>query len=428
MYLFSPKDEASAPVPPPADASALPVWRRAPRRTGGVVAIALALALGYAGVKGFSVGEAQADAPPLPTVTVARPISRNVVEWDDYSGRFEAAQSVEIKPRVSGQLQAVHFRDGEVVQAGQLLFTIDQRPFLAALNEARARAQAARTALDLARSEYARAAALTDDEAVSREEVDTRRAAVASAQAQVAAADAIVQQRALDLDFTRIRAPIAGRISDRRVDLGNLVVANDSLLTTVVSLNPIHFVFDGSEALYLRAQRNRQANGAQPQEVEIRLQDEPDYNWRGQVDFTDNAVATDSGTIRGRAVIANPNGFLTPGMFGNMRLASGGRHQALLVPDAAVLTDQARKIVLVVAANGTVEARPVQVGARLGSLRTIRSGLNANDRVVVEGVQLARPGSQVNIRATRVAPPAQQAEAAPASVPDSAPSQVTLAN
>src|SRR5690606_14473758 len=155
---------------------------------------------------------------------------------------------------------------------GQLLFTIDQRPFLAALNEARARAQQARTALDLARSEYARAAALTDEEAVSREEVDTRRAAVASAQAQVAAADAVVRQRALDLDFTSVRAPLTGRISARRIHPGNLVVANESLLTTVVSLDPIHFVFDGSEALYLRAQRNRQANGAQLQEVEIRLQ------------------------------------------------------------------------------------------------------------------------------------------------------------
>lgn len=430
MYRFSPKDEQAAPTQPPADAPKLPLWQRVPRRSLGIAAILVVLALAYVGVKGFGVGEAQADAPPMPTVTVAQPIQRSIVEWDDYSGRFEAAQSVEIKPRVSGQLQAVHFRDGDTVQAGQLLFTIDQRPFLAALNEARARAQAARTALTLAQSEYARASALIDEEAVSREEVDTRRAAVASARAQVAAADAIVQQRALDLDFTRIRAPIGGRISDRRVHPGNLVSANETMLTTLVSLNPIHFVFDGSEALYLRAQRNRQANGAQPEEVEIRLQDEADYNWRGRVDFTDNAIATDSGTMRGRAVIANPNGFLAPGMFGNMRLAAGGERPALLVPDAAVLTDQARRIVLVVGRDGTVEARPVEVGARIGTLRSIRSGLRPTDRVVVEGVQMAQPGSKVQVRATRIAAPAQQSQAQAAPTPDLAPaaSQATLAN
>ena len=412
MYRFSPRDGEAVAIQPPADAPALPLRRRIPRRTGGIVAILVVLVLAYVGVRRFGVGEAQADAPPMPTITVAQPIQRSIVEWDDYSGRFEAAQSVEIKPRVSGQLQAVHFRDGEIVQAGQLLFTIDQRPFLAALNEARARAQAARTALTLAQSEFARASALIDEEAVSREEVDTRRAAAASARAQVAAADAIVQQRALDLDFTRIRAPLGGRISDRRIHPGNLVSANETMLTTINSLDPIHFVFDGSEALYLRAQRNRQANGAQPEEVEIRLQDETDYSWRG------------------RAVIANPNGFLAPGMFGNLRLASGGQRQALLVPDAAVLTDQARRIVLVVSRDGTVEARPVEVGARIGTLRSIRSGLSPTDRVVVEGVQMAQPGSKVNVRVTRVAPPAAQAQAqaTPAANPAPAASQATLAN
>jgi RND family efflux transporter MFP subunit len=431
MYLSSPQDQQSTPIDPPADtpAIALPFWRRAPR-LGGIAAVLVAALLAYVGFQALGGSAAKADAPPAPTVTVAQPIQRNVVEWDDYSGRFEAVQSVEIKPRVSGQLQSVHFRDGETVRAGQLLFTIDQRPFLAALNEARARAQAARTALTLAQSEFARASALTDDEAVSREEVDTRRAAVASAQAQVAAADAVVQQRALDLDFTRIRAPLTGRISDRRVHPGNLVVANESMLTTVMSLDPIHFVFDGSEALYLRSLRNREANGPSAQDVEIRLQDEADYNWRGRVDFTDNAIAADSGTMRGRAVIANPNGFLAPGMFGNMRLSAGGQRAALLVPDAAVLNDQARKIVLVVAANGTVEARPVQIGARIGTLRTIRSGLRPSDRVVVEGVQMAQPGASVNVRATRIQAPAPQQAAQAAATPDRAPaaSQATLAN
>ena len=427
MYRFSPKDEPSVATDAPSDIPVQPFWRRVPRRIGGVAGLILVVLLGFVGVKLLAPTAAQADAPPPPTVTIAEPLRRSIVEWDDYSGRFEASQAVEIKPRVSGQLAAVHFQDGDIVRPGQLLFTIDQRPFLAALNEARARSRAARSALALARSELARATALVADEAVSREELDTRRAAVTSAEAQVAALDAIVEQRALDLDFTRIRAPIGGRISDRRVDPGNLVTANESMLTSVMSLNPIHFTFDGSEALYLRAQRNRAENGAQPQQVEIRLQDETSYNWRGRVDFTDNAIAADSGTMRGRAVIANPDMFLTPGMFGNMRLSTGARRDALLVPDAAVLTDQARKIVLVVGADGVVATRPVEVGARIGTLRSIRSGLRPNDRVIVEGVQMAQPGSQVNVRATRIAA-ATPAATPPPSTRAPAASQATLAN
>lgn len=427
MYRFSPKDEQSVATDAPADVPARPIWRRLPRGVSGLAGLILVVLLGFVGVKLLAPTAAQADAPPVPTVTIAEPLRRSIVEWDDYSGRFEASQAVEIKPRVSGQLAAVHFQDGDIVRPGQLLFTIDQRPFLAALNEARARSRAARSALALARSELARATALVADEAVSREELDTRRAAVTSAEAQVAALDAIVEQRSLDLDFTRIRAPIGGRISDRRVDPGNLVTANESMLTSVMSLNPIHFTFDGSEALYLRAQRNRAENGAQLQQVEIRLQDETSYNWRGRVDFTDNAIAADSGTMRGRAVIANPDMFLTPGMFGNMRLSTGARRDALLVPDAAVLTDQARKIVLVVGADGVVAARPVEVGARIGILRSIRSGLRPNDRVIVEGVQMAQPGSQVNVRATRIAA-ATPATAAPATTRAPAASQATLAN
>ncbi|QAY76555.1 efflux RND transporter periplasmic adaptor subunit [Sphingosinicella sp. BN140058] len=421
MYL-SPSTGPGVATPTPPD-----VRESAPRkisRLGLGIILLLIVLLAYGGWTLFGAREAHADAPPMPTVNAARPIQRSLVEWDDYSGRFEPSRWVDIKPRVSGQLRAVHFRDGEIVRQGQLLFTLDDRPFVAALNEARARASAARTALALARAELARATALVDDEAISREEVDTRRAAVASAQSQVAALDAVVQQRALDVDFTRIRAPIGGRISDRRVHGGNLVAANDTLLTTIVALDPIHFVFDGSEGLYLRAQRSREA-GAAPQ-VEIRLQDEADYRWKGRVDFNDNRIAADSGTMRSRAVVANPTHFLTPGMFGNMRLASGVRRDALLVPDAAVMTDQARKIVLVVGKGNVVEARPVTVGARVGTLRAIRSGLRPDDVVVIDGVQMAQPGAKVNVRAVRIA----DAAPAPAPQPDLAPppSQATLAN
>jgi RND family efflux transporter MFP subunit len=201
------------------------------------------------------------------------------------------------------------------------------------------------------------------------------------------------------------------------------------MLTTVLALDPIHFAFDGSEALHLKAMRARQEGGEAASEVQIRLQDEAGYGWRGRVDFSDNAIDPGSGTLRARAVVANPDHFLTPGMFGEMRLAAGAARPTLLIPDAAVQTDQARKIVLVVAPDGTVAARPVDIGARIGSLRSIRAGLRPTDRVVVEGVQYARPGGQVNVRITRIAPPAEPANAAERT-PNPAPvaSQATLAS
>lgn len=410
---------SDAPVLPaeaaPADAGASPV--RISRRGGLFGAIVLALLAAFGAYQFLGGGEAKADAPPPPTVTVAQPLVRPVTEYDDYTGRFEASQAVEVRPRVSGQLVGIHFRDGDVVRQGQLLFTIDPRPFQASLAEAQARLAAAQSAVALANNDYARAQRLIDDEAVSREEVDRLRAAVRSRAAEVAAAQAVVRQRALDLEFTRVRAPIAGRVSDRRIDIGNLVAANESMLTRLVSLDPIHFTFDGSEALALKAQRERRAGRAAGTEAEIRLQDEADYAWRGRIDFTDNAIDTGSGTLRGRVVVANPEHFLTPGMFGHMRLAAGAARPALLVPDAAVQTDQARRIVLVVARDGTVAARPVEIGARVGSLRAIRSGLTPGDRVVIEGVQFAQPGSRVNVRPGRIALPAAGARTAQVAAP-----------
>ncbi|TPE63718.1 efflux RND transporter periplasmic adaptor subunit [Sandaracinobacter neustonicus] len=399
--------------------------RRFPRRAQLGLAALLLLATAGTGIYLAGGRPAQADAPPpIPDVTVSAPLQRAITEWDDYTGRFEASQAIDIRPRVSGQLVSVHVRDGDVVRKGQLLYTIDQRPFQAALAEARARAAAAETQVALARSEYARAARLLSDEAISREEVDALRAAAKSGEAAVAAAQAAVRSRQLDLEFTQIRAPATGRISDRRVDVGNLVSANDTLLTTLLALDPIYFSFDGSEALYLKAQR-RDGGAATTQQVEIRLQDESGYNWRGKVDFTDNAIDPGSGTMRGRAVIANPDYFLVPGLFGNMRLTSGGSVQALLVPDAAVRTDQARKVVFVVGADGIVAARAVEPGPMVGGLRSIRNGLKPEDRVIIKGVQFAMPGGKVNPRPGRIDPPAQLAAAAPAQIPNA--SQATLA-
>ena len=370
-------------------------------------------------------GSGAPPAPPPATVTAARPLTRMVMDWDDYVGRFEASKAVEVRPRVSGQLVGIHFRDGDVVKQGQLLFTIDPRPFQAQLDQAQAQVASASTALNLARAELARASRLISDQAVSAEEVDTLRARTQSAQAQLAAAQAAVRARRLDVEFTKVRAPIAGRVSDRRVDAGNLVAGDSAsgatILTTINALDPIYFTFSGSEALYLKHRRQE----ASVDKAEIRLQDESDYKWKGRVDFTDNAIDNGSGTIRGRAVIANPGNFLVPGMFGNMRLGGGAYHPALLVPDAAVITDQARKAVYVVGKDGTASARPVEVGAVVNGLRVIRSGIDARDRVVIVGTQFIMPGAPIKIVAGRIDVPkatSSQPIAAPLS------SQATLAD
>jgi RND family efflux transporter MFP subunit len=351
--------------------------------------------------------EPAAAAPPPPTVTVAAPLVREVTEWDDYVGRFEASRTVEVRPRVSGEVVAIHFKDGAVVHAGQPLFTLDQRPYAAALAEARAGVATARSDLALARADYDRASRLVAVDAVSKSEVDRLRARVQAATAALAAAEARVRSRALDMEFTVVRAPISGRISDRRVDAGNLVAAgegpNGTLLTTINALDPIYFSFDGSEALFLKAKRS---GGAQGAPVEVRLQDEADYRWKGRLDFTDNGLDPKSGTIRGRAVLPNPGLFLTPGLFGNMRLASAEKTKALLVPDSAIVTDQARKTVLVVGRDGSVSAKPVQLGPVTDGLRVIRAGLAPGDRVVISGIQMATPGSKVQAVAGRIAPEA----------------------
>ena len=367
-------------------------------------------------------------AMPAPTVTVAQPLVRQVTEWDDYVGRFEASKSVEVRPRVSGAITAIHFTDGAIVQNGQLLFTIDPRPYAAALAEARASVASAASDLSLAQANLDRANRLVAEDAVSKSDLDQLGARVRAASAALVAARARVQARALDMEFTRVRAPISGRISDRRIDAGNLVSAGDTsgtLLTTINALDPIYFTFDSSEALYLKAQRERAAGG---QEVDIKLQDEADYARKGRVDFTDNQLSQQSGTIRGRAVVSNPDLFLAPGMFGNMRLSQGGKTDALLIPDAAVRTDQARKVVFVVGKDGTVAAKPVTPGPLVGGLRTIRAGLTPADRVVIQGVQFAMPGAKVTPRAGRIDAPKAAAAApiTPVDVPAAA--QATLAN
>ncbi len=406
-------NETATPVPPPAGLSRL---TRGQKVALGLVPVALVAGVAF-GRPGSGGVEA---APPPAVVTAAAPLVRQVEEWDEYSGRFEASRSVEVRPRVSGAIVGVHFQDGAVVRQGQLLFTIDPRPFAASLAEAQAAVGGARSELNLAQADLSRALRLLDVDAVARSDVDRLRARVQAAQASLAAADARVRSRQLDVGFTQVRAPIGGRISDRRIDAGNLVAGGPAggeatLLTTINSLDPMYFTFDASEALFLKARR-AQESGKAPSEVQVRLQDETNYRWRGKLDFTDNGLDTRSGTIRLRAVVQNGRQFLTPGMFGNLRLSSGGTAAALLVPDSAVQTDQARKVVTVIGRDGNLTPKPVVTGPLIDGLRVIRSGLDPRDRVVISGAQLAMPGMKVQVR-----PGAIKAQAPAAAAPQAAP-------
>ncbi len=364
----------------------------------GVLALVVVGGIATLGVRYVSQDPAAKIAMPLSDVTIAQPLSRRVIEWDDYIGRFAASQTVDVRPRVSGQIMELHFKDGDMVQKGQILFTIDQRPFFAAAAEARADVANANSTLALAQADLRRATRLKGDDAVSQGEIDAIRARLQSGQAALEAAQARLQTRMLDVEFSEVRAPIAGRISDRRVDVGNQVIAGGggsaTRLTTINALDPIYFTFDASEALYLKTERARQA-GQPAASVEIRLQDEPAYRWKGNIDFTDNGLDPRSGTIRGRATLANPGSFLMPGLFGDMRMAAGAAVDALLVPDAAIQTDQDRKSLLVVDNDNKVSVHPVTLGALVDGLRVIRTGVTTADHVIIQGMQGAMPGGKV---------------------------------
>ncbi len=344
--------------------------------------------------------------PPeqAPTVLVAPPLAREVTDWDDYSGRFEAMEWVEIRPRVSGAIESIHFEDGQTLQKGQLLFVIDARPYQAQVARARAQIAGAKAALANADAELKRAQALVETRLISQSQSELRVASQLQASADLEAAEAALSASALDLSFTRITAPIAGKASYRRLAPGNLVTADTTVLTTVVNTNPIRFVFDAPESALLRYKRDAQSasSGAKDSRVEIRLQDEKEYRWKGHIDFVDNAMDQRSGTIRGRAVLDNPDGFISPGMFGQIRLLGAKPYTALMVPDQAVVTDQTRQVVYVVNADSTVALKVVQPGKLIDGLRVIHSGIDANDRVIISGVQRARPGRKVTAQAGEV--------------------------
>ncbi len=346
---------------------------------------------------------AAAGGPPPPTVTVAQPVVKRITEWDEYTGRFVAKQRVEVRARVSGYLDSVHFAEGQLVDAGQLLFVIDQRPFVAQVERARADVARAQTQSKLAQLEFERGQRLEKSRAMSRETLEERRAERDSAQAQVEAAQAVQRAAELDLGFTEVRAPMAGRVSDIRIDVGNVIsggTADSTLLTTIVSLDPIELEFEASESELMRYTRldsegRRKSSRDVQNPVEARLIDEEGWPHRGRMTFVDNELDPVTGTMLGRATFPNPDHVLLPGMFARARLYGEGEHEAILIPDAAVVSDQATKLVMVVHPDNLVEARPVVLGGLYEGLRIVREGLAAEERIVVNGVQRAHSGQPV---------------------------------
>ena len=321
-------------------------------------------------------------------VSVAAPLVQKVTDWDEFTGRFEASQRVEVRARAGGFLQGVHFKDGQAVKKGQLLFTLDARPAQAALASAEADAAVARKAFE-------RGDVLMKEQAISREDYDKRRAAMD-------VANATVRARRLDVEFTRVTAPASGIASDRKVDAGNVIAGGSSaadVLTTIVSTDPIYFNFEASEAQLLKYQRQAEKSGGK---IEIRLQDEPEYAWTGVVDFSDNAIGDGSGAVRMRALVKNPNGFLKPGMFGHARVEGSSEYQAMLIPETAVVSDGARKIAYVVNAAGAVSVKQLETGPVVDGLRVVRAGLEPNDQVIVNGVQRVMPGATVQAKLTTI--------------------------
>lgn len=340
---------------------------------------------------------------PTPKVTVAKPVVKKVIEWDEFVGRMESTKMVNLRARVSGYLEKIHFKEGTTVKEGDLLFTIDPRPYKAAVEGARAEHDRTRTRAELARNEAKRAEKLIESRAIAAEDYDTRLKSAAEADAAVRVAEALLRKAELDLEFTEVRAPISGRISYAPVTEGNLVTGGErdsTLLTTIVALDPIYTYFEVDEASALKyrdlhRQGSRISPLFEPIPIEMGLANETGFPRKGKVDFVDNVLRPDTGTIRARGVFENPDQLMAPGFFARVRIPGSGEYEALLIRDEAIGSDQGRSFVFVITADNIAEYRPVEVGPMEDGLRIVRKGLKADERIVINGVVNIRDESLV---------------------------------
>jgi membrane fusion protein, multidrug efflux system len=354
----------------------------------------------------------QQAAPAAPPVTVAQPVKRTVTDWDEFTGRFEAMEEVQVRARVGGFVNSVEFRDGAIVRTGDLLYTIDSRPFEAVALQADGQLSDARAKAELAKRELDRALTLVVTSAVSESIVDQRRQTLQAAHAAEMQAEGALKAAKLNIEFTHVLAPMTGRVSRHLVSPGNLVQGSEgsaTLLTSIVTLDPIYIYFDVDEATYLKNNKlwfegRRPSSRDTPNPVQVALTGETKSSKEGTMDFLDNRLDVSTGTLRSRAIIPNKDFSILPGQFGRVRLIGSSPYEALLLPDAAIATDQSRKIVFVVKDDNTVEAKPVTLGPLDEGLRVIREGLKPEDRVIVDGLQRARVGAKVTPQTAEVKP------------------------
>lgn len=356
----------------------------------------LFVSLVFAVLPVFALG--QSGPPP---VTVAHPVVKEIVEDDEFVGRFEASAQVELRARVSGFLDEVHFQDGSRVEKGQLLFTIDQRQFRTALRQARAQLNVAEASFDFAQEQLQRAEALVGNGTIPQSLLDQRRETFLGAQGALEQARAAIELAELDLEYSEIRAPMSGRIDRALIDPGNLVTANSTQLTTIVATEPIHFYFDIDERFFLAYSRDARTRGSVLQEgasglvVQVSVADRRVPPQSGYLDFSENRIDAASGTMRVRAVLDNPNEVLAPGLFGRINVPGSLPYEGILIPDAAILSDQNRRLVMAVDADGNVTPIPIRPGPRIDGYRVVREGLDGSEVIVIEGLMRARPGSVV---------------------------------
>ena len=364
-----------------------------------VLFIILAFTIDNSGDSSDSVSEAQ-----LMPIDVANPVSEEITEWDEYTGRFEASNRVDIRARVSGFLEHVNFKDGQLVKKGDVLFTLDSRPFSIALSQAMAEYNQANASLRVAQDNYARVESLRESGALSVEEYERRKQALAFAQANVERSQAQVDKAKLDLQFTRVTAPISGLVSRHMVNEGNLIdggTSNATLLTTIVATSPIYFYFTGSESDYLRyvrMTRNGELGSMRSDSIPVfvKLQDESDFIHEGQMNFVDNEIDNSTGTIESRAILDNKDQLLEPGMFGKAKIMGSARHEAVMIPDEIIGTNQSLRFVYVLGADNTVDVRNIKLGPlHSNGLRIVREGLTKEDKVLTNNIQKIRPGMTI---------------------------------